>query len=408
MTISLYPHVTFVILLKPERMSEDECNDKGQLEDSEGDAEFASSSKGKGKRKVNVRSGAAKKRKRVASQALAPEASASPSPVRSIAEEQPNGNFICRDCGRTWTKQAAVSTSSTAVQQHVNGKSHQDALKRKDRKPTSQLVLSSFFPSKDDGGDNDGDGDGDGSRQVGEEDEEDNNDNYDDHGGEEDEEDDNYDGHGGEGEDEEDDDDDNFNDDHGGDDDDHHGGSGIDGTGAAAGPSSDDVAFTDAGAGDDICSHTCQGYVPVLKDSSGNILSLAHVYPFHRHATSDVGIGDWTVTSDGVLYSNACEGLLQSSMASCSECEALRFKTKLQQVLEMACKDYSGDVVYTNNRYLNHRQLVQKTEANRAITNTLRLSNLNAQKLALRAARKIKIWKKIHMLLASEDVPAVR
>jgi hypothetical protein len=81
---------------------------------------------------------------------------------------------------------------------------------------------------------------------------------------------------------------------------------------------------------------------------------------------------------------------------------------KLSTVLANACKDYTGDTIYTNNQHLSHRQLLQKVEANRALTQTLRLSQMNLQKKAVRAARTLKTYKKITMKLAADDIPGVR
>jgi hypothetical protein len=169
----------------------------------------------------------------------------------------------------------------------------------------------------------------------------------------------------------------------------------------------DDVRDVAAQAG----KRPCKGFRPDLQSEQGGMLNFCEVYPWARHESGDKTVAGVTATSRGVIYSNACTGAVEEGGGSedcCHVCNQLRYKPQLKEMLAGACLNYEGGKLYTNNRFLNLRQLWQRNETGRQIQQDLRLRNMNLAKKTVRVSRKLKTWKKIYLLLANQDVPGIR
>jgi hypothetical protein len=288
--------------------------------------------------------------------------------VAKIATQQTDGRWICNGCEHAWTAEGAKATAQQSVDIHLISKEH-----KKGKPAVGMRKISSFFevrgptpalqpiPSPPTGLSLDVDDveilDGGGSAG---------NQNVDD-----------------------------------------------DGCSANASARSSDVTCGQIGAGSEAGEQRrCCGYRPELRDSQGGTLHIAQVYPYQRHATADDAVHGWRAATDA-FYSPGCTGSVDSgvsiSLDICSHCSALAFKPSLQKVLRDGCEDYDcGRVQCVRNGYLNHRQLRQKLNVKTEQMNDLRLSKFNLEKKVVRLVRKMKTWKKIQLMLGTEDVPGIR
>lgn len=94
----------------------------------------------------------------------------------------------------------------------------------------------------------------------------------------------------------------------------------------------------------------------------------------------------------------------QAEPGICNDCYSLKSLNCLRKIIERAGLNYS-EMTQCQNSYLNHVQLLEKLEHQKATINTLRLSHLNDKRKISVLQRKLSHYQRFLVTLSEKDVP---